>query len=256
MFVVWRVLLLLAWSLLSGCGWLGSSPRPANGSQPMLPFQLTILDDHFDGNYLAIEADLVARSQWDANKVVLQLRQLRGGEELSRKHYILSKLVAAESVKRIGSVVVVPADSTHRIALSEPSQGATDYELTILWGDEARSALLHDPNRPLLAFEGLKVTRVVHGCEFDSLCPVEFVVEGQLINQSNAPIDQALVTVSWEVPVAFKDTFSHNQVENTIEGLGLYPSDERTVRFSLAGRFPRIITEQVMPVVKAEPLIR
>lgn len=229
------------------------TPRP-EGDVPLLPFQLAVKEEHFDGSRLAVEAELNARRDWDANKIVLQLRRLQDGHELGREQYLLTDVISSEQLKRFGDAVILPADSTHHFTLIAPALGATDYELRLIWGDEAHAAMAAVKPALPLRFREIKVTRLAHGCDEVSLCPVEFDIEGQLTNSSAEIVENATITVSWAVPVDFEAAFPQNSIENQIGGLGLSPGAQRTVRFTIAERFPKALVDRVSPSIVAAPL--
>jgi hypothetical protein len=159
-----------------------------------VPFGLTVVDEVNDGERLHILASIESRAAWDPRRLMVRLTGLQGDAVLGVSDYP----VAAAAGTALPETL--PAGESFDISLSIPALGITDYQLELLWGEEAgpASTLVVASS---LRLEDVTVSRgtAAHGGEAcrGGDCPVVFEVTGTLTNQGPGTIFRASLGIGF-----------------------------------------------------------
>lgn len=101
-----------------------------------MPFALEVLDEKNDGESLEVYGNVVSNTHWNPDNVWLRLSSLKKGTLVGVTNSPLSKLrpLGAQS----GEGELTEPEEKLSFAMSVPAKEMTDYQLQLLWGDEAR----------------------------------------------------------------------------------------------------------------------
>ncbi|NMC62965.1 MAG: hypothetical protein GYA55_07325 [SAR324 cluster bacterium] len=140
-----RVIFLLSCTILiQGCSALSFSWYDKVTSEPELeveehenPVQILIDNEKNDGERLYIKGRVKAKTAVQLRQVVVRLVSLKNGEQIGAAYYPL-----AEKEKERGGDGMLAANDEVSFSISVPAKEITDYQLELLWGEEALNYLV------------------------------------------------------------------------------------------------------------------
>jgi len=160
-----------------------------------VPFGLKVIDEVNDGQRLHILASIESRAEWDPRRVMVRLTGLRGETVLGVSDYHVGSAVGSALPE------MLPAGDSFDISMSIPVQGVTDYQLELLWGEDAGPAHTVVAASPLrlenvAVARGSASRRGGASCSGAS-CPIVFEVTGTLTNRGTGTISRAALGVGF-----------------------------------------------------------
>jgi hypothetical protein len=208
---------------------------------PNSPFALSIIEERYDGENLALQVRLRPVTYWEPRAVVVEMQGLRDGELVSSHRFRLVDLLGPGQLGTVADQQLLIPGAPIEFPILFPLQGATDYQLTLLWGEDATYGA-HGTTAPLtpLAIVGLRVELLPRECLVPP-CPVQYVVEGRLHNESNRAVMSIELAVRFvrrspegalDLPSGFTQTAAAEE-RVVIDEAALAPGAERPFRLVL-----------------------
>jgi hypothetical protein len=227
------------------------------GSEPeRSPFTLEVLDEVNDGERVSIRGRIVPKNDWNRDDVVLRLSAL---DELGNSKLVFRKLsdIAPKGEGLRGG-------SPTEFVLSIPSRGISNYQIELLWGDEAtpfmaRAAESASGDGEVLALRKLEVHRVPsESCATPDECSVKFTITGEFFNSGGATLKNVVIEAGFspadklDLPGQILENARRIEVRN----LNLVPGGTKAFRLALEKLIPS--SEQMAPrpvvrIVSVEP---
>jgi hypothetical protein len=261
--------------LLSGCAGLFSgkssqlileSTEDLPGSERM-PFTLKVSQEVNDGKELHILGSVVANTEWDPDDVIVRLTSLKDGLPVGVVHHTLKKLIEARVGNEQLKTALISAGEEITFSLSVSSTNMSDYQLVLLWGEEADQYLGRKPKqknaqttRAGAAKEvggGLKLR--IHSIEIETLmadcpyppCNVRFRLKAILQNQGDGIITSAKLGVGFlATELAGSDTLPEEEEQVDVPNLKLPPGQSRPFRILLTQELSEEVAEEVRPILR------
>ena len=225
------------------------------GTMPPLeePFTLDIQQAVNADGRLHVFGLTEARASWSLDTVVLQLSGFAQGEKVSEASRMLADAVAEGGIDPESRIV--QAGTPLRFHISMDLKGATEYQLALLWGAEAKPYLMREVRTEpgLVSLVDIKAEVERTDCGIDS-CPVRFIVSGYLLNGESQPAEHIELGVGY--------TFGGNGREVDLSGRipeneqrvnvssRIAPSQRRPFRLVFEGPVSPEIAERVSPAVR------
>lgn len=260
--------------LFCGCSLVSNPEPPAHpdvvletsenlpGNERM-PFALQVNQEINDGKELHILGNVKANTAWNPDYVIVRLTSLKDGNPVGVVHQSLRKLIEAKVglVKEVAAVV--DKDEEVSFSLTVPSVGISDYQIVLLWGEEAEPYL--DKGLPRMSGKsggpsvgaGLKLR--VHSIEIETLraacsyppCDVRFRLKALLQNEGKATIKSAKLGVGF-IPSELASAQTVPEQEETVDvpNLNLEPGNSRPFRILLNQEMSEEVSESVHPVLR------
>jgi hypothetical protein len=282
--MMYRIFFLIFLLSLSGCSILGLENSDQSdlevleatdglpGSETM-PFSLRVIEELNDGKELHILGMVAANTTWDPDTVVLKLTSLKDGMQVGVSHNTLRTILKDTKGLLADDKGMIEANEEVSFSLAAPSEGITDYQIALLWGDEAeryvskktskgtsertvQGATTLNP-RTRIGNESLKLR--VRSIEIETLkascpyppCDVRFRLKALLVNEGDAPIKSAKLGVGFVPTELFgiqEVPESEEQVD--IPNLNLKSGGIRPFRILLDQEMPEEIAGTVKPVLR------
>jgi hypothetical protein len=214
-----------------------------------IPLSLRVIDEVNDGKTIHVQAGVTAATQWNAEGVVAVLTALKDGVRADKTYSQLSKVLQGEATDfSTGSLsqAIIKPDTEIVFTLSVPADGVTDYQLELLWGEDAADLIQKSGNAsgtrsPVLELRGLQV--VAHRVQCSAPpCGSTHSISGTIVNSGGGVASSAVLGVGYLwVPQGVPLESSIPQSEEKMElALKLAPGKSRRFTFHL---------DQVVPVV-------
>lgn len=231
----------------SGCSSKAAAPvverelvaLPAAPREASIPYELKVVEELNDGKRLLVVGTISGKVAWDPSKVVVRLAGLRDGVVKEENFYTLSRRGAHAAGESLQKGVVVASGEPVSFSLSIPAGQISDYQLEVLWGQEALAyqKLPAPANQKSSALEVREVSFLPKPCSTAGCVP-EYRVEGQLVNTGTVPIAAATLGLGFRVrrPGAQLDLsglIPENEEQITLPKLNLAPGKSRPIRFVL-----------------------
>jgi hypothetical protein len=227
------------------------------GSEPeRSPFTLEILDEVNDGERVSIRGRIVPKADWSRDDVVLRLSAL---DELGDSKIVLRKL-SDIAPKGEG----LSANKPTEFVLSIPSVGISNYQIELLWGDEAapfmaRATESLSGDGQILALRKLEVHRIPSdSCATPDECSVKFTITGEFFNSGGATLKNVVIEAGFspadklDLPSQILENARRIEVRN----LNLMPGGTKPFRLALEKLIPsseQIAPRPVVRIVSVEP---
>ncbi len=232
--------------LLVGLFFAGCHARPveeaplAPSSQPEPPFEIRIVQEFNDGHDLSVVADVVPRVAWANGPVVVRLAVLSAGDLQS------TKVVSLANDPTTSAALM--QKETVQVRLQAPVGTGSDYQLELLWGDEAQQYAAEavaerqrtegpPDNKASVQLRGVTVVRAGRSCGGPG-CGVSFTLSGELFNSGNSNLSEITLGVSFQPRGAGRLDLGSNLPENEdqveVSGLQLAPGAARPFEFEVA----------------------
>lgn len=222
----------------------------ANGASSQSPFVLEVLDEVNDGEQLNIRGRIVAKIPWSRADVLVRLSTL---DDAGNSKIVLRTL--SELAPR-GDMLGV--DVPTEFVVAAPSHGISNYQIELLWGEEARPFISQaksadSPGEQVLALRKLEVHRVPsESCATPDECSVKFTITGEFFNQGGATVRNVMIEAGFspadklDLPGQILENARRIEVRN----LNLGPGGTKPFRLALEKFIPS--TEQIAP----RPVVR
>jgi hypothetical protein len=223
-----------------------------------MPFTLTVSKETNDGKELHILGSVISRDAWDPSGVVVRLTSLRDGKPVGVVHETLTRLI--ESRLGAGSLPSeeLPAGSETKFSLSVPSVGMTDYQLGLLWGDEA------EPYRTLATTgnnsrDSADLKLRVHSIEIETLkaacayppCDVRYRLKAVFQNQGRAIIASAKLGVGFvQNEMLGSDSIPQDEEQVEVPNLDLEAGKSRPFKILLNKELSEDLADEITPVLR------
>jgi hypothetical protein len=120
----WLLLVAILYALNACAAKEGVVPIATELDSREVPVVAEVLEDANDGNTLSLRGKIEKHADIPDNQILLQLSAYRDGQEVAVFKEVLSKLR-------------LPEGEPDRFQMQVSAAGATDYQLEILWGEDA-----------------------------------------------------------------------------------------------------------------------
>jgi len=253
------------------------------------PFAIEVLNEVNDGQRLAVMTQVTAHSKWDSREVAVRLTTLRNGVPEEEKIVQLSSVMPGGGIETGESLMLNPGQRvpfllTVSNAADVASGGrASDYQLELLWGNDAR-AILPTNNLPLPSTQiAAKVQSppgevgagsispvqiltpqlVLKGSHCDGTtstqCQATFVLQAALLNTSadrlvqNIDLDLGIEQLSEKLDMQVPLLQTTERVNLT--NVGLKPGQRRSISLTIERQVARAdlnqsVAETFRPILK------
>jgi len=196
---------------LSGCALFGPTAKTTNvGGVPLeatagvdpdvTPFILEVVDEVNDGKQLTVKGRILPKTSKPASEVVVRLSALdrRGEQKVSYNN--MQDVLTGDSASH-GAPRMLEKGVAQPFTLSMPMAGITNYQLEVVWGQEAaqfapRRAAPESKkdSKQFIALRNLEVHRVpTESCVSPDECIVRFTITGELFNSGSATIRDVVI---------------------------------------------------------------
>jgi hypothetical protein len=246
----------LCWCGISGCQLLGTNvvaPSPdaiesTAGSIPeVTPFLLEVIGEVNDGDKLIVNGRFVPKIAWDPANVLVRLSALDAQGQQRQSYFA----VAAESANApFGQLEV---GSATEFTLSLPSKDISNYQIELLWGQDAapfqkqaRSGT--EEGKEFLALRNLEVYRMPSdNCASPNECTVKFTVTGEFFNAGSAIVSKVVLKAGFarvdELDLRGQKLENERRIE--VRNMHLGPASTRPFRLVLDKLIP--LSDQIAP---------
>jgi hypothetical protein len=241
-------------STRAGTGEIVESTAQSEPSES--PFTLEVLDEVNDGERISIRGRIVAKVPWARDDVLVRLSTL---DENGDSKIVLRKL--SDLAPNGGALSV---DNPKEFVVSAPSRGVSNYQIELLWGDDAapfmnQATELDSAGEQVLALRKLEVHRVPsESCATPDECSVKFTITGEFFNSGTATVRSVVIEAGFspadklDLPGQILENARRIEVRN----LNLAPGAVKPFRLVLERLLPSF--EQVAPrpvvrIVSVEP---
>ncbi len=247
-FRVTKYIILISLLLTSACSTLNSiNPfsEESNPSQkdnkksgkPSLPFSLEINDEVNDGDRLHILGTISAVTDWSLNDAIVKLSSISEGRVVGISYLPLTKIS-----NKLQSMI--KGGEQNSFTISVPSENITDYQLELLWGQEAKQYLTSIRNQPagILEIRDIKIQTIRQACSNPD-CMVKFKVNATLFNQTSKPVKQVILGIGYirinSAPeLDLQRQIPQNEERIDIGQILLAPGDSRSIVISFDQEVP------------------
>lgn len=226
----------------------------ARGGDPSVtPFKLEVTEESNKGDVVVVRGRVVGKRGWAPSQAVVRLTALDTKGEQRVSVHKLSDFHPSKSSISGGE----PA----KFSLSIPSVGISNYQLELLWGDEAApylnvtKASLKLPKKPkeYLALRNLEVHRVPDGsCSSPEECLVTFAIKGEFYNSGSQIVSDVVLKAGFcpADKLDLPDYILENERTIEVRNMTLKPGGTKPFRLSLEKLVPASDTVAYQPVVR------
>lgn len=180
-----------------------------------LPYRIEISEEINDGKTLYIKAHLSVLTDFEDPKALIRLSGLKNGINIQERIYQLKDHLT---------------ENQGDLLMEMPSSDITDYQLELLWGKEAADFFAKAAAEQLskISLEAVKVEKL-RICEAE-ICHYNYKINGSIRNDSEAPINDIVLGLSFQTEEAFnnhKYDFSGEKII-PVPKLELMPGETRS----------------------------
>jgi hypothetical protein len=213
---------------------------------------LELLGEVNDGKRLTVSGQFTPRTQWPSSDVLVRLSALDDKNNARVSFFALGEHVFSSAFAQLQ-----PGTPTE-FSISIPSNGISNYQLELLWGQDAapfqKQARSNQGNgEEFLALRNLEVHRLPSDdCATPNECTVKFTLTGEFYNAGSATISKVVVKAGFvradELDLGVKVLENERRIE--VRNMGLTPGATKPFRLTLEKFIP--MGEQVAP----RPVVR
>lgn len=244
-------------SQLLGCALFGPQPKTQGaGGLPLeatagidpdvTPFILEVMDEKNDGRQLVVKGRIIPKTSKPASEVVVRLSALdRGGDQRVTFHNMQDLLAGGAKPK--GEPVMLEKGVARSFTLAMPLKGITNYQLEVLWGQEAAPYAPSEPisdaqkepkkePKQFIALRNLEVHRVpTESCVSPDQCVVRFTITGELFNSGSATINDVVIEAGFSSgdSLDLQSQILENEKRVEVPNLRLAPGASQRFKVSL-----------------------
>lgn len=156
-----------------------------------LPFTLEVNDEVNDGDRLHVLGSISARTQWRLNEAIVKLSGISEGKVVGISYLPLTREPDKKSE-------LIEADEKYAFSISIPSSNITDYQLELLWGEDATRYLtqLKESRGGQLELRNVQVETIQQPCE-GKKCDTTFRLSGTLYNGTSRAINEIILAAGF-----------------------------------------------------------
>jgi hypothetical protein len=237
--------------LLTGCAFFESQLPGAEqaasvestAQEPAVPFVLSVAKEENDGQTLRVVADVIPQVAWPSDNAMVRLATYRNGALLQERYFPIAAALAPSQEE-------FKSQEKVSLAMQVPSVGMTDYQLELLWGEEALriSEQLQSEARPLLRISELEIERKREECN-GFPCDIVFVLRGVVENTGQEVLGDIVLAVGF-IRVDGDVKRPENEEKVPLSGLELAAGDKRPLRLVIDRRIPETEAGKYKPVLR------
>ena len=269
MSVLKHIVLTLLLCALCSCSSSIKSPAPVAVTELKPPLSLKIINEQNDSATLRVTAGVTSRAKELKAPVLIRMVGYNGDASVRviERPIVLPKGTQAQMHP---SQVEGVAQSLERgkqieVPLSISTEGVTHYQVELVWGGDASSAIASKMNKrsisdiaidsssePRLA--NVKVMPQLKDCPEGSECPLSYIVEGVVENSTAKPLSEVRFGVGFAW-VADGEVFDPSMIpqdedEVKLTGLNLRAGQRKPIRLVLDRSVPPVKGGRYEPVVR------
>jgi hypothetical protein len=212
-----------------------------------------VLEESNDGETMVIKGRVVPKTTWASDQVMVRLAAVDDAGEQVTSYQKLNDIAAERKELGAGQPV--------NFSLSLPSRGLSNYQLEVLWGNDAApygsapKASLKQPQPPreFLALQGLEVHRVPDGsCSSPEECLVRFSIKGEFFNSGRATIQNITLLAGFSPAdkLDLPEQILENERRIEVRNVNLAAGAKKPFRLTLEKFVPASDTVAYQPVVR------
>jgi len=227
------------------------------------PFILEVMDEKNDGRRLTVTGRITPKTSKPASDVVVRLSALdKKGEQLTTYHNMKDVLGGQAAAK--DSPIILEKGVAQSFTLSMPMRGITNYQLEVLWGQEAAPFAPAEPepkteaepqkeSKQFVALRNLEVHRVpLESCVDPNQCIVRFTITGELFNSGGATIKDVVIEAGFGAGanLDLPEQILENEKRIEVPNLRLAPGASQRFKVSL----DKLVASSTL--VAPQPIVR
>ncbi|MBX7138706.1 MAG: hypothetical protein K1X83_12050 [Oligoflexia bacterium] len=191
-------------------------------TEQQLPYDLVIFEELNDGHKLYLDGELRGSAAIDPARTLLRLSLLNDGDELRHEVFPLTR-IARES-----GIAPKPGEP-YPFVISAETGGATNYQIELLWGEEAEAAMteLQGERSKTLELTDLEIRE----CPSDDDCDIPFLILGRLVNTGNDVVQSVELAVGFALSSAETAPVSEEKMQ--LDHLDIKPGQSKPLRLTL-----------------------
>ncbi len=219
------------------------------------PFVVRVVDDADDGKTLRVKAEISPKTLWNAEAVIVRLQGMKEGEEGPKSDVSLSNALNDPTRKIVGAGEKVP------VSLEIPSEGITDYQVSLFWGKDAHEVISARKGEggapsspPHVIVRNLSSTKVKLGCSRPP-CSSKYSINGEVFNAGGSLASKITLGVGyiWQKTGAELDlsaAIPENEGRVELPDVVLAPGEGRPLNLDLDQGVPETPGGRYVPVVR------
>ena len=214
-----------------------------SGTDPSItPFRIEVLEELDDGALLLIKGRLITKSEWPSKDVIVRLAALDNNGEQRVSFHKVSDLAPNSAILAAGAATP--------FSLSLSSMGLSNYQIEVLWGQDAAPFLAKegvkqgaqgakldkDTTKDFLALRNLNVHRVPgESCSSPNECELKFTITGEFFNAGSATVSNVVIVAGFTTAenLDLVDQILDNERRVEVQNLGLKPGGTKQFKFSM-----------------------
>lgn len=236
---------------LAGCASRSpSTPSLEKITDSSSPFALSVLSERYDGTTLALQLALESRTYWEPKQLLFEVQTLHEGLKVARYRYRLTDLVSPTQLSVVAEQNLLAPGTRVEFPLIVRSPEASDYQISIAWGDDAKvdTQVLDTPPAEV-ALSQVAVRTIPIICP-ERVCDVHFRIEAVLENRSPRVVQEVALAVAYRASGDTAPRAADAEVPVTVSDLGLAPGARREVLLDLEQQIPPETAQRILPVVR------
>lgn len=200
-----------------------------------LPYKVEVLEELNDGKALFIRAKISNFENFQDINSLIRLSGLANGKLATEKYYLLQTSLNPTS---------------QELLMEIPSAEISDYQLELLWGQDAKNYLsrIQAEIRSQLTLESVQVEKVKI-CEAE-ICRFNFKISGQIKNNGAETVPTADLGLSFQTEENLSAETKDLSMEKTIPIKDLNLSSQQSRSFNLEADSP---AEDLRPHLRIKP---
>jgi hypothetical protein len=194
--MLYKAILISCILLFSACSiFTGTDPSSSSSlvdqKKPNLPFTLEVADEINDGERLHILGTVSALTDWSLKDVIVKLSSLSEGRPVGVSYLPLSK-----TKKELSGTI--KANEKYQFTISVPSQNISDYQLELLWGEDAKQyvASVLDGEPGNLELRSIQMETIRQPCDGTD-CKLTFRASAKLYNGTNKQVIKVILGIGF-----------------------------------------------------------
>lgn len=201
---------------------------------PSYPVKLRITNELHDGSKLHVSGEIEGRVWWDVTATYIHLKILENGKVIGESLLPVANLIDEDSVRELSGAYLRPHE-VKQFRLSSNAEKMTDYQLEVLWGDDAASAKSKIPLAERIVIQNVAIKS----------SKSSQAITGVIVNRTETALTDVRLSVEFVwVPTGSSIEDISPDPENvqilTASNLGINPNQARNFSIELDPRLPVI----------------
>ena len=195
------------------------------------PFVFEVVDEVNDGSSIHLRVRLETKGVWNPAGVALKFSGLNAGQVVQEEVHPLSALLAKEG---ISGTQQLPEEALFSLVM--PAAGLTDYQIELLWGEEASG--LVDSAPPPAAGGGLLIRNLTWQERRDcnqTPCRLSYYLQGEFFNGGVAAVNGVILGVQLRPGGGGSGGAARGEDQVRVDGLNLPPGEGRRLEIEIDG---------------------